>query len=70
MTSFVPHLIAALRTSRSISRNLYGELALVEDNIAVDVCYGDLCGGNKVEVISRSVIHLTLLIGQLTCTET
>ena len=46
---------------------LDGQLLLVEDDVTVDVGDGHLSGRNEVEVIYLAVVHLTLLVGQLSC---
>ena len=55
--------------ARGISCELYRELLLVEDYIAIDIGYRHLGSWNEVEVVGCSVVHLTLLIRKLTCTE-
>ena len=44
---------------------LDGQFLLVQNNIAVDVCYGHLGGGNQVQVVQTAMVHLSLLVGQL-----
>ena len=45
---------------------LDGQLLLVENDVAVDVGHGHLSRRNQVEVIYFAVVHLSLLVGQLT----
>ena len=49
---------------------LDGKILLVEDDITVDICYRYLGGGDEIEVVNLAVIHLSLLVGQLTCAVT
>ena len=44
---------------------LDGQVFLVEDNIAVDVCYGNLSRWDKIQVVNLTMIHLSLLVRQL-----
>ena len=46
---------------------LYWEILLVEDNVTVDVCYRNLCGWDKVEVVYLTMVHLTFLVRKLSC---
>ena len=42
---------------------LDGQILLVEDNVAVDICHGHLGRGDQIEVVHLAVIHLPLLVG-------
>ena len=53
-----------------VSAVLYWQLLLIQDNIAVDVGYGNLGCRNQIEVINLTVVHLALLVGQLSCAVT
>ena len=44
---------------------LDGQVFLVEDNVAVDVCYGYLSSRDEVQVVNLTMIHLSLLVGKL-----
>ena len=46
---------------------LDGQVFLIEDNIAVDVCYGNLSRWDKIQVVNLTMIHLSLLVGKLSC---
>ena len=46
---------------------LDGQVFLVEDNIAVDVCYGYLGSRDEVQVVNLTMVHLSLLVGKLSC---
>jgi len=59
----------AAKTGR-IGRQFDREVRFVDDYVAVDVRYRHLCGRNQVEVIHGGVVHLSLLVGQLTRAET
>ena len=45
------------------------EILFVEDDIPIDVRYGNFGRRNQIEVVDRSVVHLSLLVGQLSGTE-
>ena len=51
----------------SVSAVLNGQVFLIEDDVAIDIRDGHLSGGNQIEVVHFSVIHLTFLVGQLAC---
>jgi len=53
-----------------VSAALDREVLLVEDNIAEDVGYRNLGSRDEEEVVEISMIHLTLLVWQLTCAAT
>ena len=53
-----------------VSAALDREILLVEDNIAEDVGYRNLGCRDEEEVVEISVVHLTLLVWQLTCAAT
>ena len=57
----------AAETSR-ISAILYGQVLLVKYYVAEDVCHRNFGRRNEVEVVKIAVIHLPLLVGQLSCT--
>ena len=44
---------------------LDGQVFLIEDNVAVDVCYGNLSRWDKIQVVYLTMIHLSLLVRQL-----
>lgn len=48
---------------------LDGEVALAEDDVAVDVGDGHFGGGDEVEVVGLAVVHLAFFVGQLACAE-
>ena len=67
--------ILAIRTSLAtealgVCTVLDGQFLLVNDNIAVDVGHGHLGGRNQIEVVQTAMVHLSLLVGQLTSTIT
>ena len=43
------------------------QLLLIQNHVTVDIGHGHLCGRDQVKVIHLAVIHLSLLVGQLTC---
>ena len=45
---------------------LDGQVLFGDDDIAVDVRHGHFSRGDEVEVVHLAVVHLTLLVGQLT----
>ena len=49
---------------------LDGEFLLVNNNITVDVGHWHLGGRNQIEVVQTAMVHLSLLVGQLTSTIT
>ena len=53
-----------------VSAALDREILLIEDNVAEDVGYRNLGCRDEEEVVEISVIHLTLLVWQLTCATT
>ncbi len=42
------------------------QLDLIQDDVAIEVRYGHLSRRDQIEVIHLAVVHLTLLVGQLT----
>ena len=42
----------------------------IQDHVPVDICDGNFSGRDQIEVICPDVIHLSFLIGKLTCSET
>ena len=46
---------------------LFGKLFLAEDHVTVDIGHGHFCRGDKIEVIYLTVVHLSLLVGELSC---
>ena len=52
-----------------VGGHFYGEILFVEDHVAVDVRDGNFGRGDQVEVIDRGVVHLPLLVGELSRTE-
>ena len=61
--------IAACFTTEAlcVGTVLDGQLALVENHVAVDVRHRNLSSRDKVEVINLAMIHLAFLVGQLSC---
>ena len=60
---------ASLATKASgISAILYGQVLLVKYYVAEDICHRDFGRRNKIEIVKIAVIHLSLLVGQLSCT--
>ena len=49
---------------------LLGQFLLWDDNVTVHIGHGNLGCGNQVEVVHLAVVHLTLLVGQLTRSQT
>ncbi len=49
---------------------LNGKLGVVEYDIAIEIGYGNLSGGDEIEVVLINIVHLSLLVGQLTCSVT
>ncbi len=52
-----------------VGGELHGEILPVEDHVAVDVRHGHLGRRHEVEVVGRGVVHLPLLVGQLSRAE-
>ena len=46
---------------------LDGQVLLVENHVTIDVCHRHLSRRNEVEIIHLTMIHLTFLVGKLTC---
>ena len=46
---------------------LDGEVLLVDDDVTIDVGDRHFGGWNKIEIVDLAVVHLSFLIGQLTC---
>src|SRR5574344_897718 len=51
----------------SISGHLNGEVFLCNYAISVNVCNGNLCSWNHIELVQPYIIHLLALIGKLSC---
>ena len=67
-TSYVLAVRTCLTTETSrVSTSLNRKLLLIEDNVTEDVCYGHLSSRDEVEVVQLTLIHLCLLVRQLTC---
>ena len=46
---------------------LLGKIRGSDDFIAVDICHGHFGCGDEIEIVGCDMIHLTLLVGELTC---
>ena len=55
--------------ARGVGGHLHREILLFEDHVAVDVRHGNLGRGNEIEVVYRGVVHLPLLVGELSRAE-
>ena len=49
---------------------LYRQIFLVEDDVTIDIRNRYFSRRNQIEIIHLAVVHLTFLVGQLTCTIT
>ena len=54
--------------TRSIGGTADRQVALCQDHIAEDVRYRYLSGRDKVKVVYLYMVHLSFLIGELSCT--
>ena len=52
-----------------VGGHLHRKILLVENHVAVDVRHGHFGRRNEVEVVRRGVVHLSLLVGQLSRAE-
>ena len=67
-TAHVLAIAACLATEASrVGTTLDGEVFLVQNLIAEDVGHRHLCCRDEVEVVKVAMIHLALLVGELSC---
>ena len=48
-----------------VGAHLDGQLLFIDDHVAVEVRYRYLCCRDQIQVVHLAVVHLTLLVGQL-----
>ena len=51
-----------------VSAILYWEIFLVNDNVTINICHRHLGCWYEIEVVNLTMIHLTFLVWQLSCT--
>ena len=49
---------------------LDGKILLVDDDIAIDIGDGHLGSWDEIEIVDLAMVHLSFLVGKLTCTIT